>query len=118
MKQWILENLSLILSTAFGRTSFLAYVLERKKRKIEEKQLTADALSKMQEGYDKFTSDLLSRYDELKQEVTDLKKNLAEVESQLDEEKGKYKTLKSNYDKLKTSYDTLKREFDNYKKSK
>jgi len=108
MKEWILENIGTILTGVFGSTSFVALLLEKNKRKIEEKQLGADALTKMQEGYDKFTSDLLNRYDELKNEITELKKDLVEVTEELEHEK-------SNYKKLKIAYDTLKEEFENYR---
>ena len=116
MRQWLLDNIPLIITTLFGSGSFLAYHTEKKKRKIEEKQLGADALTKMQEAYDKFTSDSLKRYEELSGEVADLKKKLNGVTSQLESEKTNYSTLKTAHDKLKTAYDKLKAEFDAYKK--
>jgi len=109
MKQWLIDNIPLIITTSFGSGSFLAFILEKNKRKIEEKQLGADALTKMQEGYDKFTANALEQYDSLRAEVMDLKKKLIEVTIQLDKEK-------NNYQKLKVSYDKLKQEFDIYRK--
>ena len=116
MKEWLLENIFSIITTVFGGGSFFAYITERKKRIIEEKQLGADALTKMQEAYDKFTTDSLKRYEELSSEVEELKKKLTLVTSQLESEKTNYSTLKSAHDKLKTAYDKLKAEFDAYKK--
>ena len=116
--QWLINNILLILSTLFGSGSFIALILEKNKRKIEEKQLGADALTKMQEGYDKFTTNALEQYDNLRAEVMDLKKKLANVTAQLEDEEGKYNTLKLSYEKLKISYDKLKKEFDSYRLKK
>ncbi len=116
MKEWLLENIFSIITTVFGGGSFFAYITERKKRIIEEKQLASDALKTMQDAYDKFTSDSLKKYEELSVEVTELKKKLNGVTSQLESEKINYSTLKSAHDKLKTAYDKLKAEFDIYKK--
>jgi len=118
MEAWIAQNIGLILTTLFGSGSFIALILEKKKRKIEEKQLGADALTKMQEGYDKFTANALEQYDSLRKEVMDLKKKLIDVTAQLEDEEGKYNTLKGNYEKLKISYDKLKKEFDAYRLKK
>lgn len=112
----ILDNLGLIITSLFGGGSFMAYLLEKKKRSIEEKQLASDALKTMQDAYDKFTQDSLQRYNELSLEVGDLKKKLILVTSQLENEEGKYLVLKNAYEKLKSSYDTLKRNFDDYKR--
>jgi chromosome segregation ATPase len=109
IKTYILENLTTLLGYIIGGGSFYGYFLERKKRTIEEKQISADALKTMQEGYDKFTANAMEQYDTLRKEVSDLKKKLTDVSTELDEEKGKY-------NKLKNAYDSLKREFDNYKK--
>ena len=109
VKKFILVNLITFIGYLIGGGSFYGYFLERKKRTIEEKQIGADALKTMQEGYDKFTANAMEQYDTLRKEVSDLKKKLTDVSTELDEEKGKY-------NKLKNAYDSLKREFDNYKK--
>lgn len=109
MKQFILENFFQIITSIFGGTSFLAWILERKKRKLEEKQLAADALDKMQSAYDKFTEDSLERYKSLREEVEELKKSLQE------ETKAKL-ALQKDYNDLKIAYDNLKEEFNDYKK--
>ena len=116
MKEWVTENLFSIITAIFGSGSFFAYITERKKRVIEEKQLASDALKTMQDAYDRFTEDSKMKYEELSSEISELKKKLTNVTSQLQEEKGKYTTLKNSYERLKKSYDSLKREFDNYKK--
>ncbi len=100
IKQWILDNFLTLLTTLFGGTSFLGYVLERKKRRIQEKQETTDALKSMQEAYDKFSQDLLKRYDDLNKEVIELKTKLAKVTAQLQEEKIKYEKLEQIYNEL------------------
>lgn len=109
MKQFILENFFQIITSIFGGTSFLAWIVERKKRKIEEKQLTADALDKMQTAYDRFTEDSLQRYRDLKEEVESLKRTLEE------ETKAKL-ALQKDYNELKEAYDNLKKEFNDYRK--
>lgn len=116
-KTLLIDNLGLIFSVLFGSGSFLAFISERKKRNIENKQLASDALKTMQDAYDKFTSDSLKRYNELSSEVHDLKKNLFRVSQQLNQEKEKHNTLKNAYEKLKISYDTLKKNFEEYKKT-
>ena len=85
-------------------------------RKIEEKQLSSDALKSMQDAYDKFTEDSLKRYEDLSTEVQDLKKKLIEVTTQLSKEKQNYATLREEHDNLKISYNKLKKDFDDYKK--
>ena len=115
VKQFLMDNLISIITTLFGGGSFYAYWTEKGKRRIEQKQLGADALKTMQDAYDKFTADSLKHYEELSAEVADLKKKLTLVTSQLETEKQNYSTLKTAHDKLKIAYDNLKKEFENYK---
>ncbi len=116
IQQLLTENLVSIITTVFGGGSFYAYYVERNKRKIEEKQLSSDALKSMQDAYDKFTEDSLKRYSELSGEVEKLKEKLLTVTSQLDKEKQNYINLKLEHDNLKISYNRLKKDFDDYKK--
>ena len=115
IQQLLTDNIVSIITTLFGGGSFYAYWTEKGKRRIEQKQLGADALKTMQDAYDKFTADSLKHYEELSAEVADLKKKLTLVTSQLETEKQNYSTLKTAHDKLKIAYDTLKKEFENYK---
>ena len=116
IQQFLADNILSIITTLFGGGSFYAYYVERNKRKIEEKQLSSDALKSMQDAYDKFTEDSLKRYEELSTEVQDLKKKLTEVTTQLSTEKQNYATLREEHDNLKISYNKLKKDFDDYKK--
>ncbi len=116
LQKLISDNSVSILSFLFGGGSFYGYWIERKKRKLDEKILGADALKSMQDGYDKFTQHAMQQYEELRVDLLEVKKKLNNVTLQLTEEQGKYILLKSAYDKLKISYDMLKRNFDNYKK--
>ena len=116
IQQLLTENLVSIITTVFGGGSFYAYYVEKNKRKIEEKQLSSDALKSMQDAYDKFTADSLKHYEELSAEVQDLKKKLTEVTTQLSTEKQNYATLREEHDNLKISYNRLKKDFDDYKK--
>lgn len=116
LQQILTDNLIPIITTLFGGGSFYAYYVEKNKRKIEEKQLSSDALKSMQDAYDKFTEDSLKRYEELSTEVQDLKKKLTEVTTQLSTEKQNYATLREEHDNLKISYNKLKKDFDDYKK--
>ena len=116
IQQLFTDNIVSIITTLFGGGSFYAYYVERNKRKIEEKQLSSDALKSMQDAYDKFTEDSLKRYEELSIEVQDLKKKLIEVTTQLSKEKQNYATLREEHDNLKISYNKLKKDFDEYKK--
>ena len=116
VQQLLTDNIVSIITTLFGGGSFYAYYIERNKRKIEEKQLSSDALKSMQDAYDKFTEDSLKRYSELSGEVEKLKEKLLTVTSQLDKEKQNYINLKLEHDNLKISYNKLKKDFDEYKK--
>ena len=116
IQQLLTDNILSIITTLFGGGSFYAYYVERNKRRIEEKQLSSDALKSMQDAYDKFTEDSLKRYSELSEEVEKLKQKLLTVTSQLDKEKQNYINLKLEHDNLKISYNKLKKDFDEYKK--
>ena len=116
IQQFLIDNTISIITTLFGGGSFYAYYIERNKRRIEEKQLSSDALKSMQDAYDKFTEDSLKHYEELSAEVQDLKKKLTEVTTQLSREKQNYATLRKEHDNLKISYNKLKKDFDEYKK--
>ena len=116
IQQLLTDNVISIITTLFGGGSFYAYYVERNKRRIEEKQLSSDALKSMQDAYDKFTADALKHYEELSVEVQDLKKKLIEVTTQLSKEKQNYAILREEHDNLKISYNKLKKDFDEYKK--
>ena len=116
IQQLLTDNIVSIITTLFGGGSFYAYYVEKNKRKIEEKQLSSDALKSMQDAYDKFTEDSLKRYEDLSIEVQDLKKKLTEVTTQLSKEKQNYAILREEHDNLKISYNKLKKDFDEYKK--
>ena len=116
IQQLLIDNIVSIITTLFGGGSFYAYYIEKGKRKIEAKQLGADALKTMQDAYDKFTADSLKHYEELSAEVQDLKKKLTEVTTQLSTEKQNYATLREEHTNLKVSYNKLKKDFDEYKK--
>ena len=116
IQQLLIDNIVSIITTLFGGGSFYAYYVEKNKRKIEEKQLSSDALKSMQDAYDKFTEDSLKRYEALSTEVQDLKKKLTEVTTQLSKEKQNYAILREEHDNLKISYNKLKKDFDDYKK--
>ena len=116
IQQLLTDNIVSIITTLFGGGSFYAYYIEKNKRKIEEKQLSSDALKSMKDAYDKFTEDSLKRYEELSVEVQDLKKKLTEVTTQLSAEKQNYAILREEHDNLKISYNKLKKDFDEYKK--
>ena len=116
IQQLLVDNIGTVIAALFGSGSLYGWFYERKKNKIEEKQLSSDALKSMQDAYDKFTEDSLKRYSELSGEVEKLKEKLLTVTSQLDKEKQNYINLKLEHDNLKISYNKLKKDFDEYKK--
>ena len=116
IQQLLVDNIGTVIAALFGSGSLYGWFYERKKNKIEEKQLSSDALKSMQDAYDKFTEDSLKRYSELSGEVEKLKEKLLTVTSQLDKEKQNYISLKLEHDNLKISYNKLKKDFDEYKK--
>ena len=97
-----------LLTTVFGGGSFIAWISERRKRRIEENQLGASALESMQNAYDKFTKDSLERYTVLESEFTELRKELYK-------NKLKYNELKTDYDNLKIDYNNLQLQFNQLK---
>lgn len=99
-KSWLIENIFSIVTSILGGGSLLGWIQERKKRKIEENQLTADALKSMQEAYDTFTQDSLGRYNILKEEIDSLKIKLINVSSQLQTEKDYNQKLLLDYRQL------------------
>jgi len=117
MKAWLLENIFSIITAIFGSGSFVAYIIERKKRKVELNQSEALALQTMQAAYDTFSKDMIDRLTDMRSEVEDLKKKIMNVTSQLQEEENKYNVLQKSYDTLKKAYDSLKKEFETYKKN-
>lgn len=118
IKALITEHFVTILGFLFGGGSFYGYILEKKKRGIEEKQLGANALQTMQDAYDKFTADSLKAYTDLNLEVQGLKSKQITLTLQLIEEQNKYVLLKIAYDRLKVSNDNLSKNFAAYKKQK
>ena len=116
IQQLLVDNLGTVIATLFGSGSLYGWFYERKKNKIQEKQLDADALKTMQDAYDKFTEDSLKKYEDLRNEVQELKKNLNDVTTQLSTEKQNYAILREEHDNLKISYNKLKKDFDDYKK--
>ena len=116
IQQLLTDNIVSIITTLFGGGSFYAYYVEKGKRKIEEKQLSSDALKSMQDAYDKFTEDSLKRYEDLSSEVEELKKNLTNVTAQLNLERENNEALRKEHDSLKVAYNKLKKDFDEYKR--
>lgn len=107
MQQWLLDNIFTIITTVFGGTSILALFLEKNKRRIQEKQLSADALTKMQEAYSIFTKDSTSRYNELKEEM---EKELEKLKVRLDEIAKELLLEKNTSQKFSLENTVLKRE--------
>ena len=116
IQQLLIDNIVSIITTLFGGGSFYAYYVEKGKRKIEQKQLGADALKSMQDAYDKFTEDSLKRYEDLRSEIQDLRTNLTDVTAQLNLERENNEALRKEHDSLKVAYNKLKKDFDEYKK--
>ncbi|MFL0067860.1 hypothetical protein V2647_03615 [Tenacibaculum maritimum] len=92
MKQYILDNLPMILGFLFGAGGLYDSYLQRKRRKT-------DALSGMQELYDKFVEDTNQKITEFQAEISSLKSEIERVENS-----------------WQKKYNALKKAFDNYKK--
>ena len=116
IQQLLVDNIGTVIATLFGSGSLYGWFYERKKNKIQEKQLDADALKTMQDAYDKFTEDSLKRYEDLRSEIQDLRTNLTDVTAQLNLERENNEALRKEHDNLKISYNRLKKDFDDYKK--
>lgn len=116
MQQWIIDNIFTIISTIFGGSSLVAFFFERNKRRIEERQLNADALTKMQEAYSIYTTDSNNRYDKLKQEFEEefsrIKKKLNTVVEELDKERVIREKITAENILLKRENEILNKELD------
>jgi len=128
LKQWLFENAYGIITTLLGGSGVVAYFLERKKRKTQNridlasaKHEEANALETIQLVYDKFVKDSLDRYADLKSQLDAIKvelenvyKKLTTVTTELDEEKKRSKALKISYENLKKTceaYTNNKKDF-------
>jgi hypothetical protein len=94
IKNWLIENFFTLVTTIFGSTSFLGYILERKKRLIQEKQDTTDALKSMQEAYNKFSEDMFKKYEEQTVEIKKLHDKIDILTLELQQERDLYNKLK------------------------
>lgn len=119
MKEFFLDNVFNLVASFITGSSFLAYVFERKKRKIEENQLASNALVSMQEAYTKFTVDQTARYTEISEELTKTKfqleqmaSTLSSVEKALEQEKEEKERLIKSYEKLEQSYNSLSKNYE------
>lgn len=114
MLDWILNNIFTIVPTIFGGTSIIALFLEKNKRRIQEKQLSADALTKMQEAYAVFTEHTTTRYNALKEEmdkeVGKLKTRLSDIEKELFLERNKNQQASLENNILKKENEILQQE--------
>lgn len=105
--EWLQNNLLTIISSLFGGGSILALFLEKNKRRIQEKQLSADALTKMQEAYAIFTSDSTLRYNELKVEM---ERELIKLKTKVDEVLKELQLEKNTSQKFSLENSILKKE--------
>jgi predicted RNase H-like nuclease (RuvC/YqgF family) len=113
MKEIIQENVALILTTIFGGGSFYGWLFERKKRKDEGRIVQADALSKMQEVYDKMVVDVDSQISRSKSNYEELQGKIEYSQNKIEQLENKLKEVEAYW---KDKYNQLKKEFDNYKK--
>jgi peptidoglycan hydrolase CwlO-like protein len=93
MKDYLIENIDNILAYIFGAGGIISGWFERKKRK-------ADALSGMQENYDRFVEHAKQKWGEFEEEIKQLQEEIKRVKEH-----------------AKKEYDLLKAEFDKYKKT-
>ena len=101
MQQWIIDNLSIIITSLTTGGFGIGYFNERNQRRINEKKGTAAALKTMQEAYDTFANDFIQKYNILKGDIQTLKNELRDVYEQLASEKLKNKTLEYQIELLK-----------------
>lgn len=94
MKQYILDNIGTILGFLFGAGGLYDSYLQRKKRKT-------DALSGMQELYDRFVEDTNKKIVEFQAEISELKEEIERVETSWQK---KYNALKKAFDTYKKSH--------------
>ena len=123
--QWLLENLYGIITTILGGSGLIGYLMERKKRKIQDKKdistaklEEANALETIQLVYDKFVKDSLDRYADFKLELDNLKKELESVYSKLEIVTSELNEEKKRSTLLKNSYEILKKKCDEFARSK
>lgn len=102
MKQFFIENALALLSMLFGGGSFWAYLTERKKRRIEQKELEANALKTMQSAYDTFAKDMQERMNIMRTEINYLNEKVTALTKELDFERDKYRELQKKVSAIKS----------------
>lgn len=135
--EWILNNLIALLG-AGGLSGVVGWFVggkqakaqELKKGETEINKGNADAVSAMQEVYNKFLDDYKIRMSEVMNELTEVKDNYKTMQKQFNEmqisyskdtEKHrdlslKYIALQKDHESLKSLYDKLKKDFEQQKK--
>lgn len=110
--EWLQDNIWTLISTVLGGGGLLGWLTERNKRKIEEKQASAEALDTMQKAYDRFTEHHLNRYESVMKDLDKLNTKVFDLESELLKEKGKLTLLKEENESLRRDNATLKADYD------
>lgn len=116
MKDFLLNHIFVIVSTLFGGGSLVGWIMERNKRKSEERQMAADALKTMQEAYDGFTKDSLDRYSILREEYEALREQSIQLKLEVTELKNKLEAVHKLAIQEKIRHKVLQKEFEDYKK--
>ncbi len=93
MKDFFTNHLDTIIAYFFGAGGLVGAIVERKKRKT-------DALSSMQELYDRFVQDAEKKFSGFEKEILKLNNKIISVEER----------WKEKYEALKQDYETYKKE--------
>lgn len=75
-KTWIIENAVTLIPYILGGGSFVAFFTERRKRKSTDKEAEANALTTMQNVYDRFAKDAEERHEKISSELNSVKDEL------------------------------------------
>jgi FtsZ-binding cell division protein ZapB len=94
-----------IFTTALG--TVVAWFAGRRTRVAEAKKVESDALTSMQETYDKFVHDLGIRYDELKKEMVNLKFEVDKQRNEIIELTSKNRVLTQEVHEWEVKYTRL-----------
>ncbi len=94
MQDFLLHNINTIFAYIFGTGGLLTAWFQRKKRKT-------DALTGMQQTYNRFVADYEKKFKDLHLEVTCLQEEIKRVEEHW---KKKYEALKNQFEKYKKTH--------------
>lgn len=97
MKIFLEENLPAIITGILGLS---AWIFEKRKKNAEIQEVESNALSSMQQAYDKFVADSNRKFDEMKAELELSRKEVAQSRIEVQELKAEIEEWQAKYERV------------------